>query len=198
MEEGNTTGVYTPVRYFPRQNLIPINMKKQFFILIVLFLCSVCNTVFAQSKVAHINTKTVLDTIPSRKKALKEIEEITKQSEAELIELDKQLQKVYSDYMNQKTDRSQTVNQYEESRIQKMQQDLQSREQELNSAIQKMSVALNEKTYTIVKDAVKTIANKKGFQYVIDQEAALFSGGTDITTEVVSEVLRLDSLSVKP
>ena len=173
-------------------------MKKQLFILLLLFLCPVYNTVFAQSKVAHINTKTVLDTIPSRKKTLQEIQEITKQSEAELIELDKQLQKVYTDYMAKKGEQSETVNQYEENRIQKMQQDLQSREQELNSLIQKKTNALNEKTYTIVKDAVKTIATKKGFQYVLDQEVTLFSGGTDITAEVVSEVLRLDLLSVKP
>ncbi len=173
-------------------------MKKQLFILLFLLLCPFYNAVFAQSKVAHINTKTVLDTIPSRKKELLEIQEITKQSEAELIELDKQLQKVYNDYMAKKGEQSEVVNQYEENRIQKMQQDLQNREQELNTVIQKMSMALNEKTYSLVKEAVKTIATKKGFQYVIDQEATLFSGGTDITSEVVAEVLRLDSLSVKP
>lgn len=172
-------------------------MKKQLTIFLILFICSVGNTVFAQAKIAHVNTKTVLDTIPSRKKGLKEIQEITKQSEAELIELDNQLQKVYTEYMNQKTDRSQTVNQYEENRIQKMQQDLQSREQELNTILQKKSMALNEKTYSLVKDAVKTIATKKGFQYVIDQETALFSGGTDITSEVIAEVLKLDALTVK-
>ena len=85
-----------------------------------------------------------------------------------------------------------------ENRIQKMQQDLQSREQELNTILQKKSMALNEKTYSLVKDAVKTIATKKGFQYVIDQETALFSGGTDITGEVILEVLRLDALAVRP
>lgn len=173
-------------------------MKKQHIILLILFLCPVGITVFAQTKIAHVNTKTVLDTIPSRKKGLKEIQEITKQSEVELIELDNQLQKVYTDYMNQKTNRSETVNQYEENRIQKLQQGLQSREQELNSAIQKMSMALNESTYKIVKEAIQTIATKKGFQYVLDQEAALFSDGTDITAEVIVEVLRLDAIAVKP
>lgn len=172
-------------------------MKKQLTIFLILFICSVGNTVFAQTKIAHVNTKTVLDTIPSRKKGLQEIREITKQSEAELIELDKQIQKVYTDYMNKNSDQSQTVNQYEENRLRKMQQDLQSREQELNDDLQKMSMALNEKTYSIVVDAVKTIATKKGFQYVIDQETALFSGGTDITNEVITEVLKLDALTVK-
>lgn len=173
-------------------------MKKQLIVFLILFICPVGNTVFAQAKIAHLNTKTVLDTIPSRKKGLQEIQEIAKQSEAELIELDKQIQKVYTDYMSKNSDQSQTVNQYEENRIRKMQQDLQSREQELNDAIQKMSMALNEKTYSIVKDAAKTIATKKGFQYVIDQETALFSGGTDITGEVILEVLRLDALAAKP
>ena len=172
-------------------------MKKQLTIFLILFISSVGSTVFAQSKIAHVNTKAVLDTIPSRKKGLKEIQEITKQSEAELIELDKQIQKVYTDYMNKNSDQSQTVNQYEENRIRKMQQDLQSREQELNDDLQKMSMALNEKTYSIVKDAVKTIATKKGFQYVIDQETALFSGGTDITNDVITEVLKLDALTAK-
>ena len=172
-------------------------MKKQLTIFLILFISSFGSTVFAQSKIAHVNTKTVLDTIPSRKKGLKEIQEITKQSEAELIELDKQIQKVYTDYMNKNSDQSQTVNQYEENRIRKMQQDLQSREQELNDDLQKMSMTLNEKTYSIVKDAVKTIATKKGFQYVIDQETALFSGGTDITNDVIIEVLKLDALTAK-
>lgn len=172
-------------------------MKKQLTIFLFLLLCSAGNTVFGQSKIGHVNTRTIVDTIPSRKKALKEIQEITKQSEAELIELDKQLQKAYNDYMGSKSDKSATVNQYEENRIQKMQQNLQDRQQELDGNLQKMNVALNESTYKLVKDAVQTVATKKGLQYVIDQEAALFAGGTDVTTEVIAEVLKLDALAKK-
>lgn len=172
-------------------------MKKQLFILLFLFICPFYNTVFAQSKVAHINTKTVLDTIPSRKKALQEIQEITKQSEAELIELDKQLQKVYNDYMAKKGEHSETVNQYEENRIQKMQQDLQSREQELSNNIQNMTAAMNENTYKIIQKAVKTIATKKGFLYVLEENSVLYAGGTDITNEVLTELLRVDLIENK-
>ncbi|MGV3611427.1 MAG: OmpH family outer membrane protein [Fluviicola sp.] len=173
-------------------------MKKQITIILFLLIFPLCGTALAQSKIGHVNTKTVLDTIPSRKKALIEIQEISKKSEAELLGQDSLLQKAYTDYVNKKNTQSQTVNQYEENRIQKMQQDLQAREQELNANIQKMSMALNENTYKIVKEAVKTIANKKGLQYVIDQETALFAGGTDITSEVILEVLRLDNLASRP
>ncbi|WP_461791366.1 OmpH/Skp family outer membrane protein [Pedobacter sp.] len=172
-------------------------MKKQLTIFLFLLLCVGGNTALAQTKIGHVNTRTVVDTIPSRKKALKEIQEITKQSEAELIELDKQLQKAYNDYMGSKADKSATVNQYEESRIQKMQQNLQDRQQELDGNLQKMNAALNESTYKLVKDAVQTIASKKGLQYIIDQESALFAGGTDVTSEVIAEVLKLDVLTAK-
>lgn len=170
-------------------------MKKQLLILVLIFVCNAA--ALAQSKIAHVNTKTLLDTIPSRKKAIKEIQEITKQSEAELVEMDKQLQKAYTDYMNKRTDQSQTANQYEENRIQKMQQSLQERQQELDANIQKLNLKLSENTYKLVKDAIKTIATKKGFHYVIDQETTLFSNGTDITSEVIAEVLRLDGLNSK-
>lgn len=172
-------------------------MRKQFTIFLFLLTTALGNGVFAQSKIAHVNARTVVDTIPSRKKALKEIQEITKQSEAELHDLDQQLQKAYNDYMSNKAEQSATVNQYEESRIQKMQQNLQDRQQELDANIQKLNMALNESTYKLVKDAVQTIASKKGLLYVIDQEAALFSGGTDVTSEVIAEVLKLDTLTAK-
>jgi len=173
-------------------------MKKQLAIFLFLLFCPLSGALFAQSKVGHVNTKMVLDTIPSRQKGLKEIQEITRKSEAELMEQDKLLQKAYTDYMGKKGEQSQTVNQYEENRIQKMQQDLQSREQELNDQIQKISMALNENTYGMVKEAVKVVASKKGLQYVIDQDSALFSGGSDVTTEVILEVLRLDALAKNP
>lgn len=170
-------------------------MKKQLFIIVLIFVCNAA--AMAQSKIAHVNTKTLLDTIPSRKKAIKEIQEVTKQGEAELIEMDKQLEKAYNDYMGKKAEQSQTVNQYEEARLQKLQQSLQERQQELEANIQKLNQSVSESTYKLVKDAVKAVAAKKSFQYVIDQESALFSGGTDITSEVIAEILKLDALTVK-
>ena len=72
-------------------------MKQTLFIfLLVIGIQSQAN-LFAQSKTAHVNTKLLMDTLPSRKNAIIEIQEITKRSEAELLELDKQLQKAYND-----------------------------------------------------------------------------------------------------
>lgn len=169
-------------------------MKKHLFIcLFLLFNCPG----FAQSKIAHVKGQQLIDTLPSHKKAMAEIRELTKLGETELIEKDKELQKAYSDYIAKKDSQSATANQYEENRLQKMQQDLQNREQELNQNLRSLTAKNNDKTYKMLKDAVKAIAIKEGFQYVIDGDTALYAGGTDITSKVIAELLHLDSNNIK-
>jgi outer membrane protein len=167
---------------------------KQFLILLaILFTVQFGSTAFGQ-KTAHVNTQTLMDTLPSRKKALAEIGEVRKRSEAELVQLDKELQEAYNKYMGVKKDQSEQLNQYEESRLQKLQQDLQKREQELTALVQNMTVSMNDKTYKIIQEAVKTVANKKGFQYVLEEATTIYAGGTSITGDAIAELMRLDAL----
>ncbi len=170
-------------------------MKKLFVLCTILFIGQVCSPVYGQSKTAHVNTMKLMDTLPSRKKALAEILEVTKRGEQELIDLNKQLQTAYSQYMEKKKDQSEQVNQYEESRLKKLQEDLQKREQELNTMIQNMNVTMNDRTYKLLQEATKNVANKKGFQYVIDEGTTLYAGGTNITNDVITELIRLDGIS---
>jgi outer membrane protein len=170
-------------------------MKKLILIFFLVFATQVQSNLFAQSKTAHVNTKILMDTLPSRKKALAEITEVTKRSEKELVDLDQQLKEAYEKYMSVKKDQSEQLNQYEESRLQKLQQDLQKRDQELTTLIQNMTITMNDNTYKIIQEAVKTIANKKGFQYVIEEATAVYAGGTSITNDVITELMRLDALT---
>lgn len=166
---------------------------KQFLILLTILITVQFGSTAYSQKTVHVNTQTLMDTLPSRKKALVEIAEVTKRSEAELVQLDKELQEAYNKYMSVKKDQSEQLNQYEESRLQKLQQDLQKREQELTALVQNMTATMNDRTYKIIKEAVKTVANKKGFQYVLEEETAVFAGGTSITNDVITELMRLDA-----
>ena len=170
-------------------------MKQLLILLTFLISSQFLATAYAQSKTAHVDTKLLMDTLPSRRKAIVEIQEVTKRSETELIDLDKQLQKVYTDYMAVKPNQSEQLNQYEESRLQKLQQDLQKREQELTSLIQNMTASMNDKTLKIVQQAVKNVAQKKGFQYVLEEATTIYAGGTSITNDVIIELMRLDALA---
>lgn len=170
-------------------------MKKILVLLTVL--CFVNFWSLAQSKVAHVNSQTLLDTLPSRKKALLEIQDLNTRAEVELTELGAKIEKEYNAYMARRGTQSEQMNQYDESRLQKMQQDAQTREKEISDMLQNMTISMNEKTLKTVKDAVAVIATKKGFNYVIDESTTLFSNGTNITSEVITELLRLDALSSK-
>ncbi|MBI3240123.1 MAG: hypothetical protein HYZ43_14965, partial [Flavobacteriia bacterium] len=48
-----------------------------------------------------------------------------------------------------------------------------------------------------VKDAVDIVAKKKGLNYVIDESSTLFASGSNITNEVIPELMRLDAERTK-
>jgi outer membrane protein len=166
-------------------------MKKSVLILIALVSIVSIN---AQTKVAHINTQKLLDTLPSRKVALKQISEFQQKGEMELKDMEADLQKTYQKYMAEQNTLTPVMKQYEEERIQKKQQGLQQREQELQQQISLLGNELNAPILKRVQKAVKTVSISKKLNYVIDESTTLyFDGGTDITNDVMLELLRLDA-----
>jgi len=147
----------------------------------------------AQTKVAHINSEKLLDTLPSRKKAIAEIDAINQKGLEELKEMNDRFEKEYYAYMNRKAGQTKEMNEYDEGRLTKMQQDIQNRQNEIDALLQKMSSDINERVLNTVKEAVKVVATKKGYNYVIDESSTLFANGPNITNEVIPELLRLDA-----
>ncbi|MBI3239089.1 MAG: OmpH family outer membrane protein [Flavobacteriia bacterium] len=168
-------------------------MKKLFILTSILFLVGF--SAIGQSKLAHVNTQTLIDTMPSRIKAMKEINDLSQKGEQELKELETQLEKAYNEYLTRKPTQSEAMNQYDESRLQKMQQDAQNREQEISTLLQNLSATMNEKTLKTIKDAIAIIASKKGLNYVVDENSTLYATGLNITNEVITELLRIDAIS---
>ena len=152
-------------------------------------------TTFAQTKVAHVNTQKLLDTLPSRKEAMKQLSAFEQKGAAELKEMEEELQKIYSKYMADQATLTPVMKQYEEERIQKKSQGMQQREQELQQLLQKMGNELNEPILKRIQKAVDHVATAKKINYVIDESTTLyFKGGHDITGEVMAELLKLDAI----
>jgi outer membrane protein len=170
-------------------------MKKLFFALVIAL--TAVTSVQAQTKVAHVNSQKLLDTMPTRKKAIAEINEIERRGSEELKIMNDNFEKEYYAYMARKDGQSVQMNQYDEGRLSKMQADMQARQSEIESILQKMSQDLNEEILKSVKEAVATASKKKGFNYVIDESSTLFAGGTDITNDVIPELLRIDAEKAK-
>lgn len=170
-------------------------MRKLLFVVVSIMMIG---TVSAQSKVAHINSTKVLDTLPSRKEAVKELQEFSKIAEKELVDLEAELNKSYEKYMKERETLSPVLRQYEEERLQKKQAELQTREQELQQRLQARSSELNEPILKRLQKAVEIVSDRKKINYVMDETQMLyFKGGQDLTNEVIDEILKLDAIEFK-
>lgn len=165
-------------------------MKK---LIVVLLALMPLTQFYAQTKVAHVNSQKLLDTLPSRKVAMKQLQEFEAAGMKELDEMNADFQKGYQKYAAEQGTLSPVMRQYEEERLQKKQYAMQQREQELQTQMQNLSSELNAPILKRVQKAVDIVADRKKFNYVIDESVTLFhKGGTDITSEVLIELLRLD------
>jgi outer membrane protein len=163
-------------------------------ILLTLFVTFTSLVSFSQGKIGHVNTQKVLDTMPSRKNAMNELAMMQTLGQRELIQKDSLIQAGLLE-LQKHPEWSDATKNYQKQRLQRMDQELQYRQQELDQQLQMYSQEMNMKVTERAKAAVATISKAKGLAYVLDENSILFnSGGTDITKEVVTEVLRLEAL----
>jgi outer membrane protein len=168
-------------------------MKKILFAL-ALTVCAIATTQ-AQTKIAHVRSQVLLDTMPSRKAAIKEIKEIEAAGIKELKDADSAVQAAYIKYQK---DAPGTVRQYEENRIRRMQQNLEERQQQIDQQLQSMTQEMNVVILDRVKKAVNIVATVKKYNYIIDESTTLYSaGGIDVTNDVIVELLKLEAEAKK-
>jgi outer membrane protein len=106
--------------------------------------------------------------------------------------------KALADYEKKRPDLSPMLIKIEEEKLMKKQQNIQDRQESLNQEMQIYSQELNKPILERVQKAVEIVSDRRKLNYVIDESVTLyFKGGTDITPEVVVELLRLDAEASK-
>lgn len=164
---------------------------KNFLLAIALVLGA--GSLMAQSKVAHVNSQTLLDTLPSRKVAIVKLQEFETNGVKELQEMEADFNAAVAKYQAGAADMSPVIVKIEEEKLMKKQQALQEREQSLNAEMQAYSEELNTPILGMVQKAVKVVSERMKVNYVIDESVTLyFAGGLDITDEVIVELLKMD------
>jgi outer membrane protein len=164
---------------------------KKFVVILLITIVSV-GTAFSQNSIAHLNSQRVLDTMPSRKAAMKEVENFEKRAIQELQETQQKLQQDYAKLQQEKATMSPTAFKFEEDRLNKKAQDFQQRQQELDQQIQILSQDLNQPILERLQKAVDVVSKAEKLDYVIDESSLLYSKGRDITDKVIVEVLKLE------
>ena len=161
--------------------------------LLILVLAVLALNVNAQTKIAHINSQVLLDTLQSRKDAMAKLKKFEEEGVLELQEMNKSLEAAYVRYQQNEKDWSPVIKQMEEEKLQKKQVALQTRQQELEQQMQIYGQELNKPILELVQTAVNNVAESKKLSYVLDETVTLyFKGGIDITNEVMTELLKLE------
>lgn len=170
-------------------------MKKLILALLVVLSAGALN---AQSKLGHVNSQKLLDTLPSRKVAINMLREFEANGIKELQEMEADFNKALQIYEQKRGDMSPVIQKIEEEKLMRKNQALQEREQSLQQEMQFYSQELNKPILDRVQKAVDIVADRRKLNYVIDESVTLyFKGGTDITQEVLVELLRLDAEATK-
>ena len=161
--------------------------------LLILVLAVVALNVNAQTKIAHINSQVLLDTLQSRKDAMAKLKRFEEEGVLELQEMNKSFEAAVMRYQQNEKDWSPVIKQMEEEKLQKKQVALQTRQQELEQQMQIYGQELNKPILELVQTAVNNVAESKKLSYVLDETVTLyFKGGIDITNEVMAELLKLE------
>ena len=166
-------------------------MKKLILTFLVIASVGILN---AQTKIAHVNSQNLLDTMPSRKVAIKQITDFQTEGSKELQEMQAQIQTLYTEYdASQKSGESPLMLEMKAKKIQAKEQSYQDRQNTLEQDLQVIQGRLNEPILKRVQEAVKIVADRKKINYVLDISTTLYASGDDITTEVAIELLKLEA-----
>ncbi len=153
---------------------------------------------FAQTKIGHVYSQKLLDTLPSRDIAIKKLDSMKTAGMQELQLMDADFQKAYQDYGVKQAQMSPAERQIVEGRLMQKQQMLEATQASLEEGLQIMSEELNKPILDRVQQAIDIVAERKKLNYVLDVSATMYSkGGIDITSEVIVELLLLDAAASK-
>ena len=162
----------------------------------ITFIISVSS--FAQTKIGHVNSQQLLDTLESRKQAIKQLDDFKLEGMKELQEMNKAFEAAYIIFQQKEKDYSPVLLKMEQEKLGRKQQELESRQQELEKGLQIYNEELNKPILDRITKAIEIVADRKKLSYIIDESATLYSkGGIDCTAEVMIELLRLDAEAIK-
>jgi outer membrane protein len=164
---------------------------------LLLIVCLVvgAGSAMAQSSIGHVNSQALLDTLPSRKAALKDFQEFEYSGMIEPQEMEADLNSAIQVYQGKENTLSPVMMKIEQEKLQKKQAALVARDESFQQELQAYSQELNAPILAMVQEAVQNVADKNKLDYVLDATTVLVANGKDITDEVITELLKLDAVS---
>lgn len=149
----------------------------------------------AQSKIAHLNSQEIMEAMPSYKEAVLKLQTFEKDGYTELQAMKADFDKAVQDYTlkMQAGSMSPVIQQSNEQKLAKKEQDLMERQQSLQAEMQAYSQELNQPILEKVEKAVKIVSDRNNYDYVFDVSTLMIHNGPDITKQVIDEITKLEA-----
>lgn len=157
-------------------------MKK----LIIAALLILPMTMFAQ-KFGHVNTETVIKSLPEYTKAMEDIQKMQKDYEDEFGRMQAELQ-TKSEELEKNPPTVETIRQRKEQELQELYQRMQQFGQTAQQDLQKQQNEKMQPILTKVQNAIKEVGVAGGYVYIMDTSAGIPFISETLSTDVTNQV----------
>ncbi len=164
-------------------------MKKIFLMLMLLAPMAT----FAQ-KFGHVDTQSVIQSLPEFSRANGEIEALGKQYENDLKASQDELQRKAEEYDKNKSTMNATKQQETEASLQEMYQRIQQQAAQNQQEFQKAQQDKLQPIFAKVRQAIEAVGKAGGYVYIMEVGSVLYINDTlskDITSEVKSQLAKM-------
>ena len=143
--------------------------------------------IFSQSKIAHINTYELINTMPEKLEAEKILEKYYKERDAEISAMEAELSYKAEQYAGESISKTKQERDEMVEEIQGMEENISLYMDEVNKQMQKKQEELIKPIYEKVLQAIKQVGKENGYNYVLDSsqnQGILLADGDDIMSLV--------------
>ena len=166
---------------------------KQFRTLFIALALTIGATAFtnAQSKVAHIATQDLVQSLPEYKSAMDQLQKLEKTYDAEIKDMLSEAQSTMQRYEAEANTKSDEENQKRGAEIQAAQRRIQEHSTKARQDLQKKETDLLRPVLEKVRTSIQKVARAKGYDYVLDSTTGtgvLLADGYDLTPDVKKDL----------
>ncbi|MFT6244808.1 MAG: outer membrane protein [Salibacteraceae bacterium] len=136
--------------------------------LLTLAFVAILSTVSFSQKFAHINTNELVELMPEKAMAEKELTNMHIEFEALLAELLEKYNVLYADLVQNGDNWSKVIKKIKEEELQKLQETITNAKKTAEDAMAMREFELVQPILIKAKQAITEVANEEGYEYVID------------------------------
>ncbi|MFO7720945.1 MAG: OmpH family outer membrane protein [Gillisia sp.] len=166
---------------------------KQFKTLLIAVALTLGATAFtnAQSKIAHVASQDLVQTLPAYKDAMAQLEKLQKTYDAEIRDMMTEAQKTMQRYESEAPTKTEEENSKRAQELQSTQRRIQEHGQNAQQDLQKKELDLLKPVYERARVAIQKVARAKGYDYVLDSSngsGVIMADGYDLMADVKKEL----------